>query len=571
MANREFLIDPRGLVWDHLSARAVRQPSHEAIVHVAAGEVPYRWHWRPLMDAASSAGRWLASQGVKRGEVCALLIRHHRDFYPLYLGACSIGALPAVLAYPNVRLHPEKFRQGLEGMAARSGLDHILTERDLAATVEPLVRGTRSTIRRVHYPLEATAGTFGDGGHLAPSVAEGSDGACLLQHSSGTTGLQKPVALSHHAVLQHIQRYAGAIQLHAEDRIISWLPLYHDMGLIAGFYLPLLCGVPLVQLSPMEWVASPAMLPQAISSEKGTLCWLPNFAYNFMAERIREEDLAGVRLDTLRLLVNCSEPVRAESHERLYARFAPYGLRRSALGACYAMAETTFAVTQTVPGQEARQLRVERAALANGRVVPSRSGDPSAMRLCVSSGVPLPGCSLRILAEDLHEAPSGRVGDIAVSSESLFTGYRNYPEKTAEVLVDGWYQTGDCGFLHEGECYVVGRKKDLIIVAGNKLAPDDIESAVSAVAGVIAGRVVAFGAEDTQRGTEMLCVVLESGAEAEADRRALRLQVVQAAMAIDVTLSRVYVAPPRWMMKTSSGKLARSSNAQRALAELAWK
>jgi len=539
-------------------------------VHVVAGEPPHRWTWGALVSAASSAARWLAARGVGAGQVCGVIVRHHRDFYPLYLGISALGALPAVLAYPNARLHPDKFRQGLEGMSRRSGLDHVLTERDLADTVAPLLGTEGSTIRQVLFPLDPTARAFSDGGPLQEHAPTSPDAPCLLQHSSGTTGLQKPVTLSHRAVLEHVRRYGAAIDLRDDDRIASWLPLYHDMGLIAAFYLPLVRGIPLVQLSPMEWVAAPAMLLEAISRERATLCWLPNFAYHLMADRIRDEDVAGVRLDHVRMLVNCSEPVRAESHDRLHARLAPLGLARGALGACYAMAETTFAVSQTPPAVEARRLTVDRAELARGTVRIAPEGAPGG-RNCVSSGAPIDGCTVRIVDAERKVLPEGSVGELAVASVSLFDGYRNYPEKTREVLADGWYHTGDLGFVHEGECYVIGRKKDLIIVAGNNLYPEDVEDAVGRVPGVLPGRVVAFGAENPGLGTDMLCVVLESEAESDADRRALRLRVLQAGMAIDVTISRVYVVPPRWMIKSSSGKPARAQNRDRALAEVAWR
>jgi fatty-acyl-CoA synthase len=565
-------IDSTALIWDYWRSHAEKSPSKEAIVHVVAEEDPFRWQWLPLMNAASSASRWLSDRGVKKGDVCALIVRHDPYFYPLYMAITALGALPAVLAYPNARLHPTKFRQGIEGMSQRSGLDHLLTERQLVGVVQPLAANpASSTIRNVLCPLDDVAACFGDGLGLAEHVAAESVEPCLLQHSSGTTGLQKPVVLSHRAVLEHIRRYGGAIELNEADRIASWLPLYHDMGLIAGFYLPLICGVPLVQLSPLEWVASPVTLLSAISKEKATLCWLPNFSYNFMADRIRDEDLQEVRLDSLRMLVNCSEPVRAESHDRFHRRFASCGLRREVLTASYAMAETTFAATQTAPGQQARRLVTDRAALANGTVVLADGARVDSIRVCVSSGLPISGCAVRILDENRRELPPDCVGEIALSSVSLFDGYRNYPEKTAEVLANGWYLSGDYGFVHDNECYVIGRKKDIIIIAGNNVFPEDVEDAVGKVPGVLPGRVVAFGVDDERLGTQVLCTVVESEAKSSDEKMALRAAVMQAGISIDVTISRVYIAEPRWLIKSSSGKPARSTNRSRALEELTWK
>ena len=537
---------------------------------MTSDEEPYRWRWGELVRAASSASRWLAAKGVQQGNVCALIIPHNKNFYPLYLGVSALGALPSVLAYPNVRLHPDKFRQGLEGMARRSGLQYVLAERDLAERLAPLFHSDESTIKEALYPLDPAEGTFSDGGSIAEHPPTTNDEACLLQHSSGTTGLQKPVTLTHRAVLEHLHRYGEAIAASTEDRIVSWLPLYHDMGLIAAFYLPLVHGIPLVQLDPLEWVASPAILMKTIAREKATLCWLPNFAYSFMADRIREEDLKGVRLDSVRMLINCSEPVRAESHDRFHRRFSPYGLRREALGTCYAMAETTFAVTQSTPRREARRLAVDRAELLKGNVVPTSESDPGA-RTCVSSGSPISGCSIRIVDENRQAVPAGKVGEISISSVSLFNGYRNYPEKTAEVLSGGWYHSGDCGFVHDGEYFIIGRRNDLIIIAGNNVFPEDVEDAIGNAPGAIPGRVVAFGVEDERIGTEVLCVIVESQATDGAERRALQVAVMEAGIGVGVNISRVYVVPPRWLIKSSAGKPARSTNRTRALEELVWK
>jgi len=510
----------------------------------------------------------LREHGVGKGDVCAIIIRHHKNFYPIYIAVSYLGALPAVLAYPNQRLHPEKFRDGLEGMARRSGLDWLLTERDLEASVRPCVSRPGSTIRGIIFPLEwseegETVKTFPQ---LKDSLPED---PCLLQHSSGTTGLQKAVILSHRAVLEHVTRYGESIDIIPEDKIVSWLPLYHDMGLIAAFYLPLTLGIPVIQIDPFEWVSAPIILMEAISMEKGTLAWLPNFAYNLMADRIHEEDLSDLRLDSVRMLINCSEPVRAESHEKFHRKFSTYGIRREVLAACYAMAETTFAATQTAPGLESRKVFVDREALAQG-CVQIVEGDKGG-RVCVSSGAPISGCEMRIIGEFGEVLSEGSVGEIAIRSVSLFDGYRNNPEKTEEVLKDGWYFSGDYGFLHQGEFYIIGRKKDIIIIAGNNIYPEDIEDAVSKIPEVIPGRVISFGIDDEQSGTEQVCVIAESKVENEAGKKRLRRAIQEAGMEIDVSIGRVYLAPPRWLIKSSAGKPSRNANKDRALRELVWK
>jgi acyl-CoA synthetase (AMP-forming)/AMP-acid ligase II len=559
----ELSVPVEQTVWHHWCRHAAHEPEREAIVHYEASGEPVRWTRGALIAAARSVARQLAGAGIRPGEVCGLIVRHHPHFYPIYLGVCALGALPAVLPYPNARLHPEKFRSGIEGMARKSGLDWILTERELEAMLSPLVAGAGSSVRGLHFPLDWPLA--GDGSQ--DTVPTAYPTTCLVQHSSGTTGLQKAIALSHRAVLDHVAHYADAVHLRAEDRIVSWLPLYHDMGLIAAFYLALTTGTPLVQMSPFEWVVAPSLLLSALASERGTLCWLPNFAYNHMVASIHDEDLEGVRLDGVRLFVNCSEMVRAESHRAFAHRFAPLGLRADALGACYAMAETTFAVTQTPPGQPARELLVDRAELAAGRVALAAS--PEQGRLCTSSGQPIRGCEVRVVDESGEPLPAGRVGELIIRSESMFEGYRNDPATTARALRDGWYWSGDFGFTFEGEWYVVGRKKDLIIVAGRNLYPEDIEATVSGVPGVSPGRVVAVGIEDALKGTEEIWVITETEVEDPAQQRQLRQAITEAVMQIDVTVARVCLAPPRWLIKSSSGKPSRQANKERALRELA--
>jgi acyl-CoA synthetase (AMP-forming)/AMP-acid ligase II len=543
--------------------RAAADPGREAVVHWRAGAEPWRWGWGELLTAAEGHARRCWSEGIREGDVAALILRHHSEFHALYMGLVAIGAVPTVLAYPNERLHPEKFRDGLRGIAARSGLDWVLTEEALDPLLRPLLGGGASATKGIVFPFRpAPAST--------PAARQNrgmvnADRIALLQHSSGTTGLQKGVALTHEDVLGHVERYGAAIAATPSDRIVSWLPLYHDMGLIAAFHLPLALGIPVVQLDPFEWVQAPILLLEAISRESGTLTWLPNFAYNHMAAAVRDDDLEGIGLKSLRLVVNCSEPVRQSSHDRFRRRFERSGLRPETLGACYAMAETTFAVTQTAPGAPARALSVDAEAFALGRIEMARP--PNSERQVTSSGRAIDGCRLRIVGSDGHDLPDDRVGEIAVESESLFSGYRNAPRETEAVLRDGWYFTGDEGFRHEGEYYVVGRRKDVIIVAGRNIYPEDVEDAVSAVAGVAPGRVVAFGIDDEDLGTQNVAVIVEPSMSPPVDEQALRAAVARAAAAVDVTIHprHVYVVPPRWLIKSSAGKPSRSANRKRIL------
>ncbi len=552
-------------LWERWEDNSRRFPHKDAIVHWKLGEEPFRWSFSELLKTANKFSVLLAKQGIKRDEVCAIIIRHNPMFFPLYLGVAGLGAIPAVLAYPNPRLHPDKFKSGVEGMSQRSGLDWIFTEQDLEPVIAPLVTREGSTIKGLHFPLEWDQEfDLSDSEQqmlkeIRASIKE--TDPVLLQHSSGTTGLQKPVLLSQRAVLDHVDNYAESINLTEDDKIVSWLPLYHDMGLIAAYHLPLAYGITSIQVDPFEWVLAPSLQFEALSAEKATICWLPNFAYNFMADRIEEDEMEEISLETLRLVINCSEPVRNESHKKFVAAFEKYGFSPLALSASYAMAETTFAATQTAPGKLITTIEVDRESLAQGKVVGPVPGKTS--RICVSSGKEIPGCEVKIVDEKGNELPDHGVGEIIIKSVSMFDGYRNYPEKTAEVLKDGWYFSGDYGFKQDGELYVIGRKKDIIIVAGKNIYPEDVEDAIGTVEGIIPGRVISFGEDNIELGTEEISVVAETAYEDEKEKKHLIQRVREKGTSVDLTITHVYLVPPRWLIKSSAGKPSRKANKER--------
>ncbi|GAB1351120.1 hypothetical protein MASR1M107_33350 [Ignavibacteriales bacterium] len=552
-------------VWERWEDNSQRFPNKDAIVHWRAGEEPFRWSFKDLLETANKFSVLLKKQGIKRNEVCAIIIRHNPLFFPLYLGVAGLGAIPAVLAYPNPRLHPDKFKSGVEGMSQRSGLDWIFTEADLEPIISPLVHHEGSTIKGLFFPLEwdrefaITSEEQAELNLVRKSITESDP--FLLQHSSGTTGLQKPVLLSQRAVLDHVDNYALSINLTEDDKIVSWLPLYHDMGLIAAFHLPLSYGITSVQVDPFEWVLAPSLQFEALSAEKATVCWLPNFAYNFMADRIEEDEMESISLETLRLVINCSEPVRNESHKKFTAAFSKYGFNPLGLSASYAMAETTFAATQTEPGKPITTIEVDRENLAQGEVTGPIEGRAS--RICVSSGKVIEGCEVKIVDEKGNELPENGVGEIIITSVSMFDGYRNYPEKTAEVLKDGWYYSGDYGFKQNGELFVIGRKKDIIIVAGKNIYPEDVEDAIGVVNDIIPGRVIAFGEDNFELGTEEISVVAETPLEDEKEKRRLIQRVKEKGTSVDLTITHVYLVPPRWLIKSSAGKPSRKANKER--------
>lgn len=567
MSDLNFKIEEAPTLWKRWKLNSEKFPERQAIVHWVAGQEPFRWTFKDLINTSKKFSAKIRELGIKPGEVCATVIRHNPKFYPLYLGIARTAALPAVLAYPNPRLHPDKFRQGIEGMAQRSGLDYILTERELEPLIKPLIEKPGSTIKAVFFPLEWDLSAEVDSSldneieEIASSVKEADP--VLLQHSSGTTGLQKPVILSHRAIINHVKNIGNALSLTEKDKMISWLPLYHDFGLIAAFHVPLAYGIPLVQIDPFEWVLAPILLPEVTSKERATITFAPNFAYNVLADKVNEEELEGVDLSSLRMTVNAGEPIRHDSHEKFLERYQKYGFNPLALGCLYGAAEVTLCATLTTPGIKIPEVVVDRNELSRGFMKFADSN--SVIRVCVSSGRPIGGCQMKIVDENRQEIADGLVGEVAITSVSMFDGYRNYPEKTAEVFENGWYYSGDYGFRWEGEYYIIGRKKDIIIVAGKNIYPEDIEDVMNGVEGLIPGRTISFGEEDVNMGTEFVAVVAETNATTDEEKNKIRMEMLKAGMSIDIVIHKVHLVPPRWLIKSSSGKPSRKANKERLI------
>lgn len=498
----------------------------------------------------------LAALGVKAGDLVILAHTQNLESIFAFWGALRIGAIPSMFPTLTEKLDPDLYTRNMAELVERSSVRAVLTTDSFA----PVLRGILScdVIDSAGLAAAMTATTA----LHTPDPKT----IAFLQHSSGTTGLQKGVALSHRAVLNQLASYSDAIQLNAQDVIVSWLPLYHDMGLIAGFLMPLIQGVPLVLMSPFDWVAHPAMLLRAIDQYRGTLCWLPNFAYNHCARRIRQRDTENLSLGSMRMFINCSEPVYAESHALFAERFAANGVKPEMLTVSYAMAENVFAVTQTPPNTIPPQDIVHRGRLEIDRVAEPVAADHPDAVIKVSCGAPITGSAARALADDGSVLPERRVGEIAVQSDCMLTEYYHRPDLSP--FKDGWYLTGDMGYLANGEVYIVGRKKDLIIHAGKNIYPQDIEAVVNTVEGVHAGRAVVFGVPDAREGTELIAIVAETKSTDPAEHVQITAAIKQAVTrSSSVSAAFVKLVDNQWLIKTSSGKIARAANRQKWLAE----
>ena len=551
---------------EQLKALHSRRPGQVAVYLQFSGREDLSLTYEQLLRGASAYARTLEQEGVQPGEVIVLILQHGEDLVYSFWGAILQGAIPSIMPFLTEKLSPERYRADLSALVSVTKPAAIVTYPEFEAEVRAALQkgdSVRSVI--VTDRIEAQSGID------LPAMAgfqRKPEGIVLLQHSSGTTGLQKGVALSHQAVFNQLNSYRKALSMSDEDVIISWLPLYHDMGLIAGFLMPILTGIPLVLMSPFDWVRAPYKLLQSISKYRGSLTWLPNFAFTFCAQKIRDRHIEGVDLSSLRAVTNCSEPVRWDSHLAFYERFQEFGIKLEALQTSYAMAENVFGVTQSQLGSLPVVEEIDREAFMVERVAKSVVDRQPSMKM-MSSGKPLENVRVKVLDRNGNELPDRVIGELALRSDCMLTGYFNRPDLTEKAFRDGWYLTGDYGYVSEGEVFVSGRKKDMIIVGGKNIYPQDLESLTYEVPGVHAGRSVAFGMFDEAQGTEEVVIIAEGDSDDEGEQQkiadAIRLHVTKNSA---IALRHVRVVGPKWILKTSSGKTARAANKDKFLKEL---
>jgi fatty-acyl-CoA synthase len=540
-------------------------PDQICLVLQQAGKEDLPVTYRNLIHGASGWAALFRQQAVQPGEVIVLIMQHSLELVYAYFGCILHGAIPSILPYLTEKLSPERYRADLTSLVGITRPAAIVTFPEFESEVRSALQ-TGDSVRSVILT-----------GQDIPSIPDfkllhglerDPQEIVLLQHSSGTTGLQKGIALSHRSVFNQLDAYSSELKLSSEDVIVSWLPLYHDMGLIACYLMPLLYGVKLVLMSPFDWVRAPYRLLQSVNKYRGTLSWLPNFAYVFCAEKIRDRDLEGVDLSCWRGITNCSEPVRIAAHEKFAARFAPLGFNPSALMTSYAMAENTFAVTQSGTYGPVVVDVVDREGVQMDWEARPAEENRDTVRM-LSSGRPIPHTRVQIFDQNGSPLPDRKIGEVAIQSDCMLTGFFHRDDLTKQAFIDGWYLTGDFGYIADGELYVTGRKKDLIIVGGKNIYPSDLEHLAMDVEGVHPGRVVAFGVFNEDSGTEEVVIVseVETDDPAERDRIAndVRKTVTKGSA---VALRHVYLVPAKWILKTSSGKTARLANKEKYLVEM---
>jgi acyl-CoA synthetase (AMP-forming)/AMP-acid ligase II len=502
----------------------------------------------------------LQAKGAEYGDRVVIIMPQGIAAMSVFAGAMMLGSVPSFLAYPNEKVEPAKYRAGLAGVTTNLRAKLAVIDANFPDEMLECVSLSDGTILYRANEGERSAEECNS------DVSIRSDQIAFIQHSAGTTGLQKGVALTHAAILRQLDNLVRVLEIDSEkDRIYSWLPLYHDMGLIACFILPMVCHLPVAMQSPIEWVMQPETMLGVITEQRSTLAWMPNFAFQFIPRRTRESRRSRYDLSSLRALINCSEPVRSSSMREFQNAFASCGLKAGVLQCSYAMAENVFAVSQSdVHGKPTDIWANGKQFRGMHRVELVAEGAEGAMSFS-SSGSLLPDHEVRIMSEGSVVLKEGQVGEILVKSDCLFDGYYNRADLTAKAIVDGWYRTGDLGFLLEHELYVVGRKKDLIIIGGENLYPQDIEEIAGSHPAVHDGRVIALGVYNPELGTEQIVIVAEVETEQDLARAPeieaeIRSRVVSG---LGVAPGMIFLKPPKWIVKSTAGKAARSTTLEK--------
>jgi len=523
-----------------------------------------------LLAGARRAAIELAARGVGRADRVAIVLPTGPEFYHAFFGAVLRGAVPVPL-YPPVRLgRLREYHQRTAGMIGGCRSRIVLADRRVARVIGTTVAAARPPLGLV------TMNELGSGSGAAGELPDEADphAVALVQHSSGTTGRPRPVRLTHHAVLQNI----GAIRRRllaaypdaeeGEHGAVSWLPLYHDMGLIGCVITALAHPADLTLIPPELFVSRPGSWLRTISRYRGTVSGAPDFAYSYCADRVTEEEMEGVDLSSWLVALNGAEPVTVDAMERFARRFERYGFRRSALTPVYGLAEATLAVTFSDPARPFRSVAVERDPLVrDGLVRPSKSGTVD----LVSVGRPLDGVRVRIAPADggWGEGRPDTVGRVLVSGPSLSDGYDDEasavdPNATSgrdpEASEPRWIDTGDTGFMLDGALFVYSRAKDVIVLRGRKYAPQDIERALHGLDGVRPGCTAALGVPPEPGLAEQLAVLVERvrSRSDDLDDELAREVSSRVASRTELTCDAVTILDPGTLPRTSSGKIRRA-------------
>ncbi|MBT4965278.1 MAG: AMP-binding protein [Alphaproteobacteria bacterium] len=539
-----------------LDWHVLTHPDRPHMIFLDEDNVENELTYGQLRQRAREVAHGLRTRGVAPGDTVAIMLPTGLDFFYAFFGILIAGATPVPI-YPPARLSQlEDHLRRQAGILANARVKVLATvpqakqlARFLMAKVDELAHVETVTDLREEYPEET-----------AWPVPRANDLA-FLQYTSGSTGNPKGVMLSHANLVANVRAMGLALKADSTDVFVSWLPLYHDMGLIGAWMGSLYHAVKLVVMSPLTFLARPDRWLWAIHRYGGTLSAAPNFAYELCQKRIKAEDIEGLDLSTWRVAANGAEPVIPDTMRAFTERFESYGFKQDSMKPVYGLAESSVGLAFPPFGREPIIDRVKRRAFTSGgEARPAEDDDQTALEF-VACGWPLPGHEFRVVDDANRELPDRREGRLQFRGPSSTMGYFRNIEATAKLFVDDWLDSGDFAYLHGGDVFLTGRAKDIIIKAGRNIYPQEIERAVGDIDGVRTGCVAVFGSLNEENGTERLVVMAETRTRDENERLEIRRRIEEATSNIlGAPPDDVHLVDAQAVLKTSSGKIRRDAN-----------
>lgn len=507
-----------------------------------------------LWEKAESIASGLQYQGLEPGQVVALMLPTSLEYFYSFFGVLLAAGIPVPL-YPPAR--PTQIEEHLRrhtGILKNSQAVILVT----ISEVLPLARILKSHVETLRHVVTAE-NLFTHCGQFAVQALRPADTA-FLQYTSGSTGNPKGVVLSHANLLANIRAMGENIQADSKDIFVSWLPLYHDMGLIGAWLGSLYYGCQLVIMSPLSFLMHPEKWLWAIHRHRGTLSASPNFGYEFCLKKIEERDIDGLDLSSWRLAFNGAEPVSPETVKKFAARFSQYGFRPEAMTPVYGLAESSVGLAFPPPESTVLIDRVERETFMNsGKGIPASATDENALQF-VACGKPLKGHQIRIVDANDMELPSRQEGRLQFSGPSVTSGYFRNIDQTKQLFHGKWLDSGDMAYMADGYVFITGRVKDIIIRGGRNIYPSEIEELIGNIKGIRKGCVAVFGSHDSRSKTEHLIVVAETRETMPEELKGLHVVINNCVTdLLGLPPDRVLLVPPQTVLKTSSGKLRRSA------------
>ena len=528
-----------------------RQPER-LCVHLYEEGSEHPLTYRALWEGSLAYAAQLADAGLAPGDTVAIMLPTSREYLFCFYGTLLAGGIPVPL-YPPARLTTiEDHLTRHVGILKSAGTALMVTVPE-AKPIAWLLRAQVESLRAV-----LTTRDFGESGRGFTPVRSSGGQIGFLQYTSGSTGQPKGVVLTHANLLANVRAMGRAARATSEDVFVSWLPLYHDMGLIGGCFATMYLGFPVVLMSPLAFLARPSQWLRAIHRHRGTISGGPNFAYELCLKRIPEHELEGLDLSSWRFAFNGAEPVSPETISEFEKRFAAYGLREKVMSPVYGLAECSVGLAFTPPGERWRVDLLDRERFsATGQAIEARADDPSPLKI-VSCGEVLPAHDVRVVDGAGLELADRNEGVLQFRGPSATSGYYRNPGATKLLFAGEWLNTGDRAYLSSGHIYVTGREKDIIIRGGRNISPYELEEAVGDIPGVRRGCVAVFGSQDAATATERVVVLAETREPDPARHGEIRARVNELAIGlIGAPVDDIVLAPPHTVPKTSSGKIRR--------------